>query len=321
MPGILIANPNALGPVQLFGTNNSNATLTYSQGMYPSPCAYTPMVNTPHGAALPPNSSATYCFELEVPYGTTSIKFYGNMNTYDGGELPAECPDDVTKELPICVCDACDTWDFTDEKHSYIYDAANNNPYLSHGIFQSFKLPGTDPIKNMKAEIVYINHTINDPKCYSCTTQVKDMGLFSAINAKPKDMLANPLDWVNNNEGTLSHDANNDGYSNRLNWQARNPLTGVDFSSRRHNFNIWINLPGDDGLECCNHKYEIWIRYTFEDINCITCSTLVKYNLSSSQGSSSGTGGTVGVGYGGQINGISNQQNGSLLPTQLTPKN
>lgn len=319
LPGILIPHTSSLGPVQLFGTNNSNATLTFSQGGFSSPCPATPMLNTIHGPALAPNSYATYCFELEVPYGTTSIKFYANMNTYKPGEdLPAVCPTNATIELPVCYCDACENWNFTEERHSSTYDAANNNPYLSHSILQSFKLPGIEPIKNMKAEIVYVQHAVNNPKCYSCTTQVKDMGLFSAVIAKPKDILANPLDWINNNEGILDRDQNNDHYSNRIKWQARNPITGVDFATRSHNFNLYINLPGDNSFECCNHQYVVWIRYTFEDINCISCSTVIKYDLSENSSSSSGNSGT---GSGVINSGMSNHQGGSLSPTQLKPKN
>ncbi|HIC30348.1 MAG TPA: hypothetical protein EYO76_00365 [Flavobacteriaceae bacterium] len=307
LPGVLVPHPNALGTVQLFGTNIVGSSLSFSQGSITSPCSATPMQNTPYGLALPANSSATYCFDLEVPYGTTSIKFYANMNTYDGGELPAECPDDVSVTLPVCVCDSCDFWDFTDQHYSYTYDSANNNPYISHSILQSFKLPNTAPIRRMRADVVYVRHKVNTPKCKSCTTEVKDMGLFSTVNAKPKDLLANPLDWLYNNEGVAVSDINTDGFTNVLNWNARNPVTGVDFASRRHNFNMYINLPGDNSLECCKHEYEVWIRYTFEDINCVTCSTLIKYDLSKTSGSS-----TSNSGSGSFNTGVSNQQSSPL---------
>lgn len=300
-PGILIPHPSALGVSQLFGTDNANATLNYYQnGMMgsSSPCVNQLLVTTPYGPGLPANTPSTYCFDLEVPIGTNVIKFYGNMNTYNGGDRPAECPEEATITLPTCSCDDCDTWDFTNQKNSYRHDANNNNPYISHIIRQSFKLPTAAPIRRMKAEIIYVKHEVNEEECYGCTTQVRDMGLFSTVSAKPRDFLADRLDWRNNNYGELGLDKNNDGFSNMLNWNARNLVTGVDFTTREHNFFMYINLPEGSDLDCCDSDYEVWIRYTFEDVNCVTCSTVVKYDLS---GASSSGSGRVGTGIGTSI--------------------
>ena len=146
----------------------------------------------------------------------------------------------------------------------------------------------------------------NDPQCYTCTKHEQQMGLISFHARKPQMLGASSSDWSQGPDAKIGKDINGDGYSNQAVWKATIPVVGVDLSANRR-FLLPISLPNSSSLDCCEYDLEVCVRYTFTDINCITCSYDDCYTVSSTSGT--GTGVDTGIGNGGaQTDPINNGQ-------------
>lgn len=259
---------------------------------------------------LGPNSSpSVWCFEFSVPIGSSNQTFQTNGALGNGsGNVSTQ------NSLPSCICNVCDiknpigwqavTSDKTFRKFNY------NGGKSNMRIGTNFQIQNADPIQKVQAEIVSVQHIVNDTLCYSCTKNDDTMGLFYK---EPSSGIINSKNgWQNNGAATL-FDENNDNYGNKFTWLS-STSDGVDFSTNKQ-FNMNLNLPPISTLECCKTKYSVCVRYTFEDINCQSCDYLVCYEYDSSTASTEGELGDEGVDQE-----IRNQSGGILTPNQLTPK-
>src|SRR5690606_1153763 len=141
------------------------------------------------------------------------------------------------------------------------------------------KILNTAPIKQVKAEIVYIQSKTDNIQCNTCTSQGSKMGLISGF---PFTSLGTSNVW----DRTLK-DNNLDGYANAVVWDAKNPQTGVDFNTYWTSVRLGINIPLST-LDCCKNGVKICVRYTFTDIHCNTCDYLVCYDYDAETGNDSG---------------------------------
>lgn len=244
--------------------------------------------------SIAPGSTETYCFELIVPAGHTAIRSEAH-GTING--LPQMSTDQ--DDLPQCSCTVCDNWQFSGKTSTLNYASYGGN-FFNAMVFQDIQIANAAPIKEVKAEIVYVEHVANDPQCYTCTKHDNDMGLMSFHPTKPMVLLTNG-NWKNNKFGYKgpgdAYDTDNDNYVNQVIWKASDPVNGIDFNNYSHRFRIPINLPQPSSLSCCDHRYEVCVRYTFTDVNCATCDYLVCYRMSPKQSSGGGLG-TGGLGTG-----------------------
>ena len=299
-PGVLKPHPMATNG-QNFDVDVSGATLNFSQSGFTSNCPMTPMMSTPNGLAFSPGQQATYCYTLKVPFGTNSLNFLSQIQTQIGTLDEATCNASQTIELPNCICDTCDNWQITTSNQNFW---PLNTGKTNMRLRTDFNILNAEPIMQVKAEIVSVQHTVNDPQCYTCTTQDEDMGLFydSPISGTiyPKN------GWQNNGQA-LNSDDSSDEYFNEFTWRSQT-TQGIDFGSTPNKFIIMdINLPPISSMDCCETKYKVCIKYTFTDINCQTCDIVVCYEYDSSQ-QSVGNGTGVGTGVGNQQN-----NNGTVL--------
>lgn len=246
----------------------------------------------PTPLSIAPGTTETYCFELVVPAGNTAIVSQAS-GTING--LPQLSTDQ--DDLPQCACSICDTWRFSGKQSTLNYVTYGGN-FFNAMIFQDIQIANSDPIREVKAEIVYVEHVANNPECYTCTKHDNDMGLISFGAQQP--MALSTGNWANSKLAYKgkggTYDVDNDNYVNQALWQAADPVNGIDFASTSHRFRIPINLPKPSSLGCCNHRYEVCVRYTFTDVNCVTCDHLVCYRMSTSGGNNGGIGTGVGVG-------------------------
>ena len=310
-PGILVPNTN-FATSQIFDVDVLGATLTYSQSnTMGSACFQTPLILIPgQGAALPAGRQSTYCFELLVPIGTASINFIGGLKTKPGTIDQSVCNTSENVILDNCICDTCDEWQIIQSNENlwkFDYNCGKSNMRMR----SEFQILNADPIQRVKAEIVSVQHTINDTLCYTCTKDENTMGLF--YKESISGIIRSRNGWQNSGDGDLL-DNNNDSYGNQFSWKALT-TQGVDFNTKKM-FLMNINLPPISTLDCCETKYKVCVRYTFEDINCQSCDYLVCYEYDSSAVSSGG-----GIGNGGVGTGLGNQSGGNVIPSQLTPKN
>lgn len=238
---------------------------------------------------IPPGGTQTFCFTLIVPAGHAAIRSEAH-GTIDG--LPQLSTDQ--DDLPNCSCTVCDNWRFSGKQSSLQYVNSGGTSFNAV-IMQDIQIVNADPIKEVKAEIVYVEHVANDPQCYTCTRHDNDMGLFS-FHTTPPSVIITAGSWDNNKLGykgqANAFDTNQDDYVNQILWKAGDPVNGVDLSSSSHRFRMPLNLPQPSTLKCCDHRYEVCIRYTITDVNCATCDFLVCYRMSpKEQGGGLGTGG------------------------------
>ena len=212
--------------------------------------------------------SPTICFDLELPSGTTNI-ISRISGIVDGTNQSSGDPDSV----PNCVCNICEDWEFNDTEHTLNKFNIQGFPF-NFQMAQSLQIIGAAPIMEVKAEIIRVRHVANDPQCYTCTKHEDKMGLFSFAPNFLQPRISGTSaqnDWTNGADAIKGTDTNNDNYSNQAIWRAKDPSVGVDFNLMKR-FILPISLPDPSSLDCCEHTYEVCVRYTFTDINCASCS-------------------------------------------------
>lgn len=238
-----------------------------------SSCPAVTMTTTPNGNAFSPNQQATYCFELEVPIGTSSVNFLSTVVTQMGTLDESLCKTSQLIKLPSCVCDLCQDWEYIDTEHTLNKFNVQSFPF-NFQMAQSLQIIGADPIIEVKAEIIGIQHIANDPQCYTCTKHENKMGLFSFAPGFLQPRISGVSaqnDWLNGANATKGGDVNGDNYSNQAIWRAKDPSIGIDFNVMKR-FILPISLPDPSSLDCCEHTFRVCVRYTFTTINCETCS-------------------------------------------------
>lgn len=287
-PAFINGNVNYTGEIELNNPGSSTITIT-SFDIFDwsnSPATNVSQVNCADFTTIPftpitvaPGSSYTLCAQYSVPFGETDV--YANVN-FTQSDLPAGNTDDIANSdtLPNCICNTCDGWKFSNKSNT-VTQSGNSTMIIN----QSLQITGADPIKKVKAEIVYVNQDVNDPQCYTCTKEDEQMGLFTKMG----NITTAPGNWINNGIGHLT-DENNDNHGNQFVWDANDPQTGIDFSTAQ-NIKLKVKLPTASALDCCTSNYQVCVRYTYTDINCKTCTTMVCYNFTQKPASNdTGTG-------------------------------
>lgn len=230
-------------------------------------CANGNPVTFPISIPASNTQSPTICFDLELPSGTTNIISRIN-GIVDGTKQSSGDPD----AIPTCICNLCKDWEYNDSEHKLVkYNAAG--PF-NFQLTQSLEVFGTNPIIEIKAEIISVQHVANDPQCYTCTKHESKMGMFSFDPGflQPRISGTNVQnEWNNSAIGIKGQNTNNDYYANQVVWRAKDPTVGVDIT-KLHRFMMPISLPDQSRLSCCEHEYKVCVRYTFTDINCASCS-------------------------------------------------
>lgn len=222
--------------------------------------------------SLAPGASTTVQFKFNRPIGETQTALH--VKYHESGYPDLMVEETPIEDLPNCICNICDNWKIESSHEAMV---KYNTPTSNMRIRNDFKILNADPIQQVKAEIISVQHKINDTLCYTCTSQANTMGLFNKRSGSGK--VISSAGWENNGVATL-YDDNNDDYGNEFTWQALS-AQGVDFSNNKI-FLMNINLPPMSSLDCCETIYEVCIRYTFTDINCQTCDYVVCYTYDSS---------------------------------------
>lgn len=218
---------------------------------------------------LSPGGNATVYFEFSRPIGEiqTSLSF----NYHETGFSDLLTNEFSNADLPNCICDCKNDWQYTDTEHKLNKFNVQGFPF-NFQIAQSLKIVGVSPIMEVKAEVINVQHITNDPQCNTCVKQENKMGLFSFVPGFLKPRLSgSPNDWIHGLDADKGADINSDDYSNQAIWKAKDPTIGVDFSVAQR-FILPVSLPDSSSLSCCEHTYKVCVRYTFTDINCVSCS-------------------------------------------------
>lgn len=258
-------------PLQSFNVsdvNNGNITNATQIASPPTPPFPGVLISLP--IVLQPGGGQTIYVEFSRPIAETQTAFHLNYHEIGFPNLLTE--EIATESLPNCICNCKEDWTFNDTEHKLNKVNVQGFPF-NFQVAQSLKIVGGSPIIEVKVEVISIQHTANDPQCYTCTKQENKMGLFSFVPGFMQPRISGVIaqnDWVNSANAIKGEDMNNDGYSNQAIWRAQDPSVGVDFNLVKR-FILPISLPDSSVLECCENKYKVCVRYTFTDVNCMTC--------------------------------------------------
>ncbi|MGP1994070.1 hypothetical protein D9V96_019465 [Zobellia laminariae] len=282
--------------------NPSNVTQTASPPTPPVPGV---VISFP--ITLAPGDDAIVYFKFHRPVGEVQSALH--IKHYEAGFPNLITGENPTEDLPNCICNICgdDGWQIIDRSKHFINIGNFPNGSSAFSMRSSFQILNSSNIQEVKAQIVSIKQNVNDKQCHTCTRDASRMGLFK--NGEGKAMPDSG--WANSGVAD-SFDRNNDSFGNKLSWTAQTTL-GIDFNTEKA-FTMLLSLPDLSSLSCCNSTFTVWVRYTFTDINCQSCETLVSYEYDSNTASSSG------IGNGGIGTGVGNQSGVILTPTQLIPK-
>jgi hypothetical protein len=229
---------------------------------------------------LQPGASQTVCFEFCRPIGETQAVLNIQYHETQFPNLLVE--EKPVEDLPNCVCSICDDLQIVSTNESlWPLSAGSSNMRIRN----DFQILSSDAIQQVKAEVVYVQHLINDEQCYPCTKSDDQMGMFKE-DSKSGRILGMQNEWLNNGQADL-YDENSDGYGNEFTWKAKFS-SGVDFTNSKI-FLMNLSLPHSSSLECCNTTYKVCVRYTFTNINCQSCDYLVCYEFDSEDVESGGT--------------------------------
>lgn len=249
--------------------------------------------SVPNEILLEPGDEITVCFKFSLPFGETMAFATGYYSVGNNLGNPNVNHDPIrdNDSLPNCICNVCDDWRILTRNPQFReINSPNANMQISSGI----SIQNSDPIVEVKAEIVYVERNVTNEECIGCVTDEVNMGLATGGQAFQFGTPGSPNPWDNQGNATIIEDAENpDGYGNQLSWRANDPDAGIP--NLASTFRISLNLPETPFEECCDQSYRVCVRYVFTDINCQTCDRVICYGYYTDPGGG-GTGGGTGTG-------------------------
>jgi hypothetical protein len=316
---VCVENPsnntsNLVVPNQTFTvTNTSNLNPTNATQIQ-NPNIGTPQPLLIFPITLVPGQRRCFWVEFSRPIGEQQSAFHLKYHEEGFPDLETDIPD--TANLPSCICKTCSEDYIIQGNKNESITAVKYTPTDGSSIFQiaaDFILPTASPIKEIKAEVISVQHEVNDPQCHTCTKNHSRMGM---IFDKGNNLIVGTNPWVNN-IGTLNNvvgdppGGGNTQYSNEIKWSAQDTAIGVNMNSNNTRIITALAMPQLSTLDCCHSKFKVCIRYTFTDIDCIACDKVVCYEIDTSQTGSNNDPNDV----------INDEQNSSNINTILTPQN
>ena len=283
------SNGNVLyhGYFTLENISTSNASVNYNPGFVTANNNGSLSQTNPFTAfpkSLPPGASWTYHFKLTIPVGTTSVHIETTGQAADG-DVEIEGFD---ASLPACVCEVCDQWVIRTDKQPTInvHNAYGHPAYMT--ISDHLQVQGSDPIKEVQADIAYFQYVSENDECLQCTPDDVAKGkFFTNTPNRPTNFRNTPwktygeayyrVDGVATQVSSSQISNNNLMVANSINWLA-NVGQEMDLSTPKP-VRFDIGLPNQSKLECCKDLIKVCIRYTFVDKNCNICEKLVCYRI------------------------------------------
>ena len=202
--------------------------------------------------------------EINISFDVSGLVGSSLMFTIEGAMLSknAEC-DKIFEikidKLPECsICTYC-----LDKKNSEIKLGSNivaTTPLNIMTIAQDFTIAPKN-IKRVTAEIISFDEDAVTESCMKCIVKENTVGNFIGSNTET---------W-NSGMAMNGSPVNSDGYypAKTIEWHCNKQGT--------LQFNFKIALPGAE--VGCKRKGKVGIRYSFTDVDCITCEKIIYYNF------------------------------------------
>ena len=233
--------------------DQSYATLAYTL-VSPNPTLVTQI-----GASI---STVSYCFEVTVSSGVTSIGY--GLQGDDLDPSPIICQPGVSSsfnELPDCLCDECEEIELSFDDFSITPNGGTGNQFNFNG-----NINVNVPIYGIEFQIQSYSYTANPSACTEGVSSLEESGMIlmpaTTINGSSTLQLFN--------ESISGSTSSNNNASKAVKYTSNSALTGAI------PVNLTIGLPGPiSGLDpsCCVIEYEVCIkvRIFYEESNCKSC--------------------------------------------------
>ena len=242
---------NALSGLSVY--DQTYATLSYTL-VSPNPTLVTQIGTS--------TSTISYCFEVTVSSGVTSIGF--GLQGDDLDPSPIVCQPGVSAifdELPDCICDECEEIELTFDNFNITPNAGTGNQFNFNG-----NINVNVPIYGIEFQIQSYSYSASPSACTEGVSSVEESGMIllpaTTINGSSTLQLFNE---------SISGSANsNDNASKAVKYTSNSALTGAI------PVNLTIGLPGPiSGLDpsCCTIEHEVCIivRVFYDEGNCKSC--------------------------------------------------
>ena len=229
---------------------------------------------------VPPSCTGTQ-FNPDPPFAFNSTPFPYNTDVTINGNIVTTCPSlvkiniafkdqtygsnpqwqsDGNHNLTLPMCSCCDDFNF-------VLDTFRITPTdQSSGLYNLNSVISLGPLANIKAlslEIVYFEVSEKD-SCYKCPTTSKFFGNFSG-----EDIGSIP--GLPNSEITLSTVSAPFNYSREITWYTNSNAVAINHVPVNAN----LFFPPSLSFDCCKDTIKICFRYSFKDISCKVCDTLI----------------------------------------------
>ncbi|MCH7964309.1 MAG: hypothetical protein IH852_10285 [Bacteroidetes bacterium] len=147
---------------------------------------------------------------------------------------------------------------------------------LGDGIYQIIPelIVGPNNITKFSATLEYVNISYNNPECEVCAENSEQYGNLSVDTEQVFTEGGTTLTPVLTGPTNL-----NINWSREVIWQDLEDDGSVDLTGG-FSPEILLKFPPPSPISCCEQTIEFCIRYEFTDENCVTCDTLICYEIS-----------------------------------------
>jgi len=207
-------------------------------------------------------STISYCFEVTVGSGVTSIGF--GLQGDDLDPSPIECQPGVSQlfdELPDCLCDDCEEIEVSFDDFTISPNGASGNQFNFNG-----NINVNVPIYGIEFQIQSYSYSAAPSACSEGVSSIEESGMIlmpaTTINGSTSLQLFN--------ETVSGSPSSNNNATKDIKYTSDSPLTGSI------PVNLTIGLPGPlSGLDpsCCIIDYRVCIKVKvfYEESNCKSC--------------------------------------------------
>ncbi|MCH7964311.1 MAG: hypothetical protein IH852_10295 [Bacteroidetes bacterium] len=254
---ILLMNPDTQDTLECNQTYTINSTYNCQPPDCNVPVKYTLV------GPITANGNVPFSF-TPVQSGTYTLTLFGWCGTE---EL---CDSIVVEFLVECISpdgECCDEFDI-----NVTQDEITD---LGGGIYQIIPelIAGPNKITKISATLEYVHVSYNDPECEVCADNSDQFGNLSVdpgqVFTEGGTTLTPAL------TGPPNLDIN---WSREVIWQDWGDDGSVDLTGG-FSPEIQLKFPPPSPISCCVQTIEFCIRYEFTDENCVTCDTLICYEI------------------------------------------
>jgi hypothetical protein len=226
------------------------------------------------------SSPKSFSFDMESNSPTPAMievkTQFANVCTDNAGNI-SECtasPRLKFEDLPSCKCTYCDNVKIDVTPTPIISQSGNNVKFTQKISVSSLPSNATLNVKDLYAEIIYVDITKDSAQCYACDKNSKHFGKFVSANISNTRLQGDITGPGNPYNPTGQAIFSNIGMAGGPNNPAP-PNPGTPVTNATMSFEIAM----PDLNRCCKDTVSVCIKYTIVTADCKSCSVTKCYVL------------------------------------------